>query len=98
MEVGRVSKEWDNLPKELLATSDNFGVAFPEDIPATHKALLIGVAFILVSMADYSSTDGRLMLVASFGHHVAPLAQCYGTFFSSNDCRPHSWKGEYFSR
>ncbi|XP_022697238.1 supporter of activation of yellow protein-like isoform X2 [Varroa jacobsoni] len=47
MEVGRVSKEWDNLPKELLATSDNFGVAFPEDIPATHKALLIGVAFIL---------------------------------------------------
>lgn len=95
MEVGRVSKEWDNLPKELLATSDNFGVAFPEDIPATHKALLIGVAFILVSMA---STDRRLMLVASFGHHIAPLTQCYGTFFSSNDCRRHSWKGERFSR
>lgn len=55
MEVGRVSKEWENLPKELLATSDNFGVAFPEDIPAAHKALLIGVALILVSTTRLSA-------------------------------------------
>ena len=59
IEVGRVSKEWDNLPKELLATSDNFGVSFPEEIPAAHKALLIGVALILVSSRRTRSANSN---------------------------------------
>ena len=43
MQVGRISKQWSGLGKEIFTDADNFGVSFPLDLDVK-----VGVSLILV--------------------------------------------------
>ncbi|XP_075062244.1 phospholipid scramblase 1-like [Mixophyes fleayi] len=45
--VGRISKQWGGLPKEIFTDADNFGIQFPKDLDVKMKAVLLGACFIL---------------------------------------------------
>lgn len=47
--VGRVTKQWSGLGKELFTDADNFGISFPLDLDVNVKATLLGAVFLLVS-------------------------------------------------
>jgi hypothetical protein len=46
--VGRVTKQWSGLGKELFTDADNFGISFPLDLDVNVKATLLGAVFLLV--------------------------------------------------
>lgn len=48
--VGRVTKQWSGLGKELFTDADNFGISFPLDLDVNVKATLLGAVFLLVSV------------------------------------------------
>lgn len=48
-EVGRISKLWSGMLKELLTDADNFGIAFPLDMDVNVKACLLGACLLIVS-------------------------------------------------
>ncbi|XP_071165694.1 phospholipid scramblase 1-like isoform X1 [Mytilus edulis] len=45
--VGRVTKQWTGLGKELFTDADNFGISFPVDLDIKMKAVMIGAVFLL---------------------------------------------------
>nr|XP_033780227.1 phospholipid scramblase 1-like [Geotrypetes seraphini] len=45
--VGRISKQWSGLLKEVFTDSDNFGIQFPIDLDVKMKAVLLGACFLL---------------------------------------------------
>ncbi|OCT59619.1 phospholipid scramblase 1 [Xenopus laevis] len=45
--VGRISKHWGGLAKEIFTDADNFGIQFPKDIDVKMKAVLLGACFLL---------------------------------------------------
>lgn len=47
--VGRVTKQWTGLGKELFTDADNFGISFPVDLDIKMKAVMVGAVFLLVS-------------------------------------------------
>ena len=49
-EVGKISKQWTGLVKELYTDVDNFGVSFPMDMDVKMKATLMGAVFLLVGV------------------------------------------------
>jgi uncharacterized protein YxjI len=44
---GKISKKWSGLVKEAFTDADNFGIDFPPQAPAAHKALLLGAVFLI---------------------------------------------------
>lgn len=48
--VGRISKQWSGLLKEILTDTDNFGIQFPMDLDVKIKAVLLGACFLIVSL------------------------------------------------
>lgn len=46
-EVGKVSKQWSGILKEMYTTADNFGVNFPMDLDVKMKATLLGAVFLI---------------------------------------------------
>lgn len=46
-EVGRITKEFSGLVKELFTNADNFGVVFPQDLDVKMKACIIGAVFLI---------------------------------------------------
>ncbi|XP_077550612.1 phospholipid scramblase 1-like [Haemaphysalis longicornis] len=46
-EVGRISKTWSGLTKEIFTDADNYGISFPRGLDITMKAVLIGAAFLI---------------------------------------------------
>lgn len=49
-EIGKISKQWPGLLKEMFTDSDNFRVTFPADMDVKTKALMIGAVFIVDMM------------------------------------------------
>ena len=49
IKVGRISKQWTGLAKELFTDADNFGIQFPMDLDVNVKATLLGAIFLIVS-------------------------------------------------
>ncbi|XP_077204866.1 phospholipid scramblase 1-like isoform X2 [Paroedura picta] len=45
--VGRISKQWTGLVRELFTDTDNFGVQFPLDLDVKMKAVLLGACFLI---------------------------------------------------
>lgn len=55
MEVGKISKQWSGISRELFTDADFFGISFPVDLDVRVKAVLIGACFLIVSaMLSYS--------------------------------------------
>ncbi|MBN3308013.1 PLS1 scramblase, partial [Amia calva] len=48
--IGKISKQWTGLLREVFTDADNFGVQFPMDLDVRMKAVLIGGCFLIVSM------------------------------------------------
>jgi uncharacterized protein YxjI len=44
---GKIAKRWSGLLKETFTDSDHFGIEFPDGLDAAHKALLLGVVFLI---------------------------------------------------
>lgn len=47
--IGRISKQWSGLLKEVFTDTDNFGIQFPLDLDVKMKAVLMGACFLIVS-------------------------------------------------
>ncbi|XP_029436319.1 phospholipid scramblase 1-like isoform X2 [Rhinatrema bivittatum] len=45
--VGRISKQWSGLLKEVFTDADNFGIQFPMDLDVKIKAVLLGATFLI---------------------------------------------------
>ncbi|XP_076825177.1 phospholipid scramblase 1-like isoform X2 [Clavelina lepadiformis] len=45
--VGKISKQWSGLAKEIFTDADNFGVQFPMDLDVKVKATLLGCVFLI---------------------------------------------------
>ncbi|XP_007441706.1 phospholipid scramblase 3 [Python bivittatus] len=45
--VGRISKQWSGLIKEIFTDTDNFGIQFPMDLDVKVKAVLLGACFLI---------------------------------------------------
>ncbi|XP_041377883.1 phospholipid scramblase 2-like isoform X2 [Gigantopelta aegis] len=46
-EVGKISKQWTGLIKEMFTDADNFGVTFPMDLDVKMKAVLLAAVFLI---------------------------------------------------
>lgn len=46
-QIGRISKKWSGLGKEMFTDADNFGITFPPDLDVKAKALLLGALFLI---------------------------------------------------
>ncbi|KAM9424233.1 phospholipid scramblase 1-like isoform 2-T2 [Pholidichthys leucotaenia] len=46
-QVGRISKQWSGLLKEVFTDTDNFGIQFPLDLDVRIKAVLMGSCFLI---------------------------------------------------
>ncbi|XP_006813280.1 phospholipid scramblase 2-like [Saccoglossus kowalevskii] len=58
-EIGRVSKQWPGLLKEMFTDTDNFGVTFPIDLDVKIKATLLGAVFLIDFMYFEHSGGGQ---------------------------------------
>ncbi|XP_036002333.1 phospholipid scramblase 2 [Fundulus heteroclitus] len=45
--IGRISKQWSGLLKEVFTDTDNFGIQFPMDLDVKLKAVLMGACFLI---------------------------------------------------
>nr|XP_034340141.1 phospholipid scramblase 1-like isoform X2 [Arvicanthis niloticus]XP_034340142.1 phospholipid scramblase 1-like isoform X2 [Arvicanthis niloticus] len=45
--VGRISKHWSGLLKEILTDVDSFGIQFPLDLDVKIKAVMLGACFLI---------------------------------------------------
>ncbi|CDQ62453.1 unnamed protein product [Oncorhynchus mykiss] len=45
--IGRISKQWSGLIKEVFTDTDNFGIQFPMDLDVKMKAVLMGTCFLI---------------------------------------------------
>ncbi|XP_076335310.1 phospholipid scramblase 2-like [Tachypleus tridentatus] len=46
-EVGKISKQWAGLVKEILTDADTFGITFPMNLDVNIKAVLLGTCFLI---------------------------------------------------
>ena len=49
-EIGKISKQWSGLAKEMFTDADNFGIQFPMDLDVKAKACLLGACLLIVSL------------------------------------------------
>ena len=49
VEVGRISKQWSGLLREVFTDADYFGITFPMDLDVRMKAVMLGACFLIVS-------------------------------------------------
>lgn len=47
--VGKISKQWSGLAREIFTDADFFGITFPMDLDVRMKAVLLGATFLIVS-------------------------------------------------
>ncbi|XP_043330008.1 phospholipid scramblase 2 isoform X1 [Cervus elaphus] len=45
--VGKISKHWTGLVRELFTDADNFGIQFPLDLDVKMKAVMLGACFLI---------------------------------------------------
>nr|XP_027201885.1 phospholipid scramblase 1-like isoform X1 [Dermatophagoides pteronyssinus] len=46
-QVGKISKQWSGLVREMFTDADHFGVKFPRDLDVSIKAVLLGATFLI---------------------------------------------------
>ena len=45
--IGKITKQWSGLAKEIFTDADNFGIQIPADLSPKLKAILLGATFLL---------------------------------------------------
>ncbi|XP_010978878.1 phospholipid scramblase 2 isoform X1 [Camelus dromedarius] len=56
--VGKISKQWTGLVRELFTDVDNFGIQFPLDLDVKMKAVMLGACF-LIDFMFFENTRGE---------------------------------------
>ena len=46
--VGKITKQWSGLMREMFTDTDYFGVTFPMDLDVNIKAVLLAATFLIV--------------------------------------------------
>lgn len=61
--IGRISKQWSGLLKEVFTDTDNFGIQFPLDMDVKMKAVLLGACFLIVRLRllPFQAPSGSLV-------------------------------------
>lgn len=49
-EIGKISKQWSGLARELFTDADFFGISFPMDLSIDIKAIMLGACFLIDAM------------------------------------------------
>lgn len=49
-QIGRISKQWSGLARELFTDADFFGISFPLDLDVQTKAIMLGACFLIDAM------------------------------------------------
>lgn len=49
-EIGKISKQWSGLARELFTDADFFGISFPKDLDVELKAVMLGACFLIDAM------------------------------------------------
>ena len=57
-EVGKISKQWSGLLREVFTDADLFGINFPVDLDVRMKAVLLGAVF-LIDFNFFEKTNGE---------------------------------------
>jgi len=52
-EIGKISKQWSGLGRELFTDADYFSVTFPLNLDVRMKALIFAALFLIVSISVY---------------------------------------------
>lgn len=47
--MGKISKQWSGLVREMFTDADFFGITFPMDLDVRMKAVMLGACFLIVS-------------------------------------------------
>lgn len=47
-QVGKISKQWSGLLREMFTDADYFGITFPMDLDVRMKAVMLGACFLIV--------------------------------------------------
>lgn len=47
-QVGKISKQWSGVIREMFTDADTFGISFPMDLDVRIKAVLMGACFLIV--------------------------------------------------
>lgn len=50
VEIGKISKQWSGLARELFTDADFFGISFPMDLDVNIKAIMLGACFLIDAM------------------------------------------------
>lgn len=48
--MGKISKQWSGLAREMFTDADFFGITFPMDLDVRMKAVMMGACFLIVSI------------------------------------------------
>lgn len=57
MEIGKISKQWSGLARELFTDADFFGISFPTDLDVNIKAIMLGACFLIDAMFFEKSSN-----------------------------------------
>ncbi|XP_055304796.1 phospholipid scramblase 1-like [Sitodiplosis mosellana] len=64
-QVGKISKQWSGLARELFTDTDYFGISFPMDLDVRMKAVMLGACMLINSMfyehdKDFASSNDNV--------------------------------------
>lgn len=48
--MGKISKQWSGLVREMFTDADFFGITFPMDLDVRMKSVMVGAVFLIVSV------------------------------------------------
>lgn len=55
--VGKISKQWTGLLREMYTDADVFGINFPLDLDVKMKAVLLSTCFLIVGYISFQKID-----------------------------------------
>lgn len=61
-QVGKISKNWSGMARELFTDADFFGISFPMDLDVRMKAVMLGACFLIVSIFPRFSKEGLIFV------------------------------------
>lgn len=53
--IGKISKQWTGINKELFTDADYFGVKFPIELDVRMKAVILAATFLIVHQIGHNS-------------------------------------------
>ena len=57
-QVGKITKQWSGIGREMFTDAQNFGLTFPIDLDVKMKATLLGATFLIDFMYFERGSNG----------------------------------------